>query len=65
MLPSAHIKIFIYFSVYVRVVLKWKHPKNEQNRSFTLEPLHLNFEEYFDFKNFFKASSKSCMDLIF
>ena len=42
MLSSAHIKSFIYFSLSIPVVLKWRHPQNEQNRSSTLGPLHLN-----------------------
>ena len=42
MLPSAHIKSCIYFSLSVPVVLKLRHPQNEQNRSSTLGPLDLN-----------------------
>ena len=41
-LSSAHVKGFIYFSLSVPVVLKRTHPKNEQNRSFTLGLRHLN-----------------------
>ena len=39
---SAHIKCIIYFSLSVPAVLKWTHPKNEQYRSSTLGPRHLN-----------------------
>ena len=73
MLSSAHIKGFIYFSVSIPVVLKLTHPQNEQNRSSTLGPLHLNamdilrsvFTRGFYLKNFFKVPSNSCMDLFF
>ena len=41
-LSSAHTKSFIYFSLSVPAVLKWTHPKNEQNRSSSLGPRHLN-----------------------
>ena len=41
-LSSAHIISVIYFSVSVPVVLTSAHPKNEQNRSATLGPRHLN-----------------------
>ena len=35
-------KSFIHFSLSVPVVLKLRHPENEQNRSSTLGPRHLN-----------------------
>ena len=72
MLSSAHIKSFIYFSLSIPVVLKWTHPQNEQNRSSTLGPLHLNsmdilrsvFTRGFYLKNLFKVPRKSWMDYI-
>ena len=42
MLSYAHIKSLIYFSLSVPVVLKRRHPQNEQNRSYTLGRLDLN-----------------------
>ena len=49
------------------------YPQNEQNRSSTLRPLHLNpmdilrsvFTRVFYLKNFFKVPSNSCNDFIF
>ena len=41
-LSSAQMKSFPYFSLSVPRVLKWTHPKNEQNLSSTLGHQHLN-----------------------
>ena len=43
------------------------HPKNEQNRSSTLGPRHLNPMDILRnvFQEFLKVSSNICMDFIF
>ena len=53
LLCSAHIKCLFYFSLFIPAALKWTDPKNEQNRSSSLGPWHLNLMD--NLKNVFTS----------